>query len=82
MMVPQDRGLEGQHYKKFHDRFTSKKDVSFSDMKQKYGELNSASINDRLRTRPTNKVNYSLQKERNEDYVPSVQGFNRRGKLY
>jgi hypothetical protein len=61
----------------FHDKF-KKHENTVANNKQDFERLNSTSVNDQLRTRPTNKANMSVD----NSHGPSIQKYNRKGKLY
>ena len=62
----------------FHEKF-SQHERSANDRFNKDAHLlNNIGVNDSLRTRPTNKPNVTMD----NGYVPSIQKYNRRGKLY
>lgn len=63
---------------KFHEKFR-KRDTSLGALNRSQDMLNNPSVNDALRTRPTKLAQVAAQ---NADYVPSIQKYNRRGKLY
>lgn len=67
------------HNQRFHDKF--RRENSLDNINREFKALNSSSINDTLRTRPTGKTNVTTIEH--PDYnIPSVQKYNKRGKLY
>ncbi|CAI2373616.1 unnamed protein product [Moneuplotes crassus] len=78
VMIPgTNEGLEDP-YDNFYRNFTRNRRQSPPNF-QAYGNMNSSKLNDHLRTRPTNTIKLDVG---GSEELPSIQKFNKRGKLY
>ena len=65
-------------FNNFHERFRNK-DRLANELNKSFEFINSSQTNNKLRTRPIQSTTSPIE---NSEYVPSVQQYNRRGKLY
>lgn len=66
------------NHQNYHDKF-NQRDRSVERINKSMNMLNSQGVNDKLRTRPTQRGMSTFD---NPDYIPSIQKYNRKGKLY